>query len=427
MRRSVRHRLILGAAGAALLAAAAPGTARPSTATKWEPPVLVSAEKASRETSLAVNPRNPDHLFVCDPSGVPATNERQSFFHRSTNGGRTWQYVRVETAATDTRQHTFEGGDCDVAYDDGGTMWSADTWLGNLSIGYSRDGKTWEGTALAVTAPVVDRPWIVGGPPGTLYVTYHDLQCCTPAVMWFTKTTDYGKTFSPAVPITSAGPEGAFVWEGNFVLANGGKDLYLVYSRRVAGITSVAGTPMTMLLAESHDSGLTWSSRVIATIPRETTSIYPAIAMDAGGWLHVVWAAPRADDDPVFYTTSKDRGRTWTEPRVLNSGKSGYAPWVAGGKRGEARVVWLGSPQPKEAQRWYFYVAKVAGDRVTELATTTRKPIWEGRQTVPEFEMIRLDKQGRMHIGMSVFTTRANGTGSRWATYYQREALPKRR
>lgn len=406
--------LVLTAGALALTVAAAPGTAGPVAAKGWDSPVLVSATKAARETSLVINPRNEREMFLCEPSGVPAVGDGQSYFYRTVDGGKKWHYVDVETATTDTRSAAFEGGDCDVAYDAGGTMWTADTWLGNLSIGHSKNGESWEGTALSTTAPVVDRPWLVGGPPGTLYVSFHDLQCCTPSAMWFTKTTDYGKTFSPAVPITTVAPGGGYTWEGNFVVAPGGKDIYLVYSRRIGGVVR-ANLPVEITLASSHDGGTTWSSKVISTIPHDTSSIYPSIGLDAGGYLHVVWAMARAEDEPVFYTVSKDRGGSWAAPKALNAGKSGYAPWIVGGKKGQARVAWLGSPQAKSATDWYFYYAKVDGSRTT-IGTTTRKPVWQGAQTVPEFEMVRLDKKGKMHLGMSVFT-KANT----WAVYYQRE------
>jgi hypothetical protein len=279
---------------------------------------------------------------------------------------------------------------------------------------------TWDGTALATTAPVVDRPWIVGGPPGTLYVTYQDLQCCSPSAMWFTKTTDYGQTFSPALPITTlASADGAFTWEGNFVVAPGGNDLYLVYSRRLqsgAGL-SVNGLPETISLASSHDGGLTWTSSDIASIPRETSSIYPSIGMDAGGYLHVAWAAPRASDNPIFYTMSTDNGATWSTVQTLVTGKAGQAPWVAGGgAAGQAAIAWLGSPDgvPDGSSDWYFYVARVTSSGVS-VATTTTDPIWTGFQEAPEFEMVRYDSNGKLHLGMSVFQN------DWWAVFYQRE------
>lgn len=421
MRRRTTYRITLGATALALAAVAVPGRASSSVAAGWRAPVRVNTDKtkASRETSLVVNPKDPNQAFICDPSGVPAISDNQSYFYRTTNGGKTWKYTTVETATTDTRDYTFEGGDCDVAYDAGGTMWTADTWVGNLSIGHSTNGETWDGTALSTTAPVVDRPWLVGGPAGTLYVTYQDLQCCSPSAMWFTKTTDYGKSFSPAVKITDfASTNGPYTWEGNFVVAPGGKDLYLVFSRRTGGAVSVNSSSEKISLATSHDGGATWTTKDITTIPVETSSIYPSIGMDQGGYLHVAWAAPRAQDSPVFYTMSKDRGATWSATKVLNAGHFGYAPWVAGGKKGQAAIVWLGAPccgpSSVDAQ-WFFYVAKVNGSKVT-YGATTREPLWEGKQTVPEFEMARYDKYGKLHIGMSVFSSKDN-----WAVYYQRE------
>src|SRR5689334_22910299 len=198
MRRNVQYRWMLATGAAALLATALPGSAASTSASGWGKPVLVSRTKAARETSFVINPKNEKQMFICDPSGVPATGDGQSYFYRTVDGGKKWSYVDVEGAGLDTRQYAYEGGDCDVAYDEGGTMWTADTWVGNLSIGHSKNGETWEGTALSTTAPVVDRPWLVGGPPGTLYVSFHDLQCCSPSAMWFTKTTDNGATFSPA-------------------------------------------------------------------------------------------------------------------------------------------------------------------------------------------------------------------------------------
>jgi hypothetical protein len=424
---SVATRWIVGAAAAAALAAVAtPGTAATST-TKWDPPVLVSATQAARETSLVVDPTNPKRQLVCDPSGVPATGHGQSYFHLSTDGGKHWRPTNVETAATDSRKATFEGGDCDVAFDQGGTMYSADTWLGDLSIGRSTDhGESWQGTALSGTSPIVDRPWLVGGPKGTLYVSYQDLQCCSPAAMWFMKSTDYGQTFTPAVPITTADPGGAYTWEGNFVVSPSGQDLYLVYSRRSSAGVNVEGLPKgpeTMWLAHSSDGGGSWSSTLIATLPQETTTIYPAIGMDAGGNLHVVWSAPAKVGNPISYTASTDHGKTWRPPIALNPGKVGLAPWIVGGKAGQAAVAWLGSDDPKAkasgiAPYWFSY-AKIKLTRtgaIVSTGNTTKQPLFEGKQTVPEFEMIQLDKKGKLHLGMSIFSK-----PGKWAVYSQSE------
>lgn len=398
---------------------------------RWAAPVLISETKAAREISLVLSPTDPRFLAACAPSGVPNTTNKQSYFHATKDGGRTWATVNVEPAL-DTRSAAFEGGDCDVAFDRGGTLYSADTWLGNLSVGASTDGgKTWTGTALAVTSPVVDRPWLVGGPKGTVYLSYHDVQCCMPSAMWFTKSTDFGKTFSPAVPIPTAGPEGAYIWEGNYVVAPNAKDIYLVYSRRLAPLGVDRG--MDIFLASSHDGGTTWSSAPVASLDAATSSIYPSIGLDGGGGLHVVYATPGEEANPVYWTTSVDRGKRWSKPLPLIGGATGQAPWVVGGARaGEAAVVWLGSPDAETDKEsdWYFYASRIKpgrGGRPTfTTVRTTPKPLFTGTQTAPEFEMVTLDRQGRMHIGMAVFRERESGGAPRWALYHQRELkIPK--
>ncbi|MFN2545661.1 MAG: sialidase family protein [Actinomycetota bacterium] len=409
----------------------APGaTSLPKPTAGWENPVLVSTTQAHRETSLALNPVNPNNMAVCDPSGVPNTANGQSYFHRSTDGGLHWTFMKVETAATDPRKAAFEGGDCDVAFDKGGTMYSADTWLGDLSVGHSTDGgATWDGTPLAVTSPIVDRPWLVGGPAGTIHVSYEDLQCCMPSAIWYTRSTDGGVTFLPAVPVADAGPDGTYTWEGNFVVSTDGKDLYLVYTRRNAnnattGLDDVG--PEKVFVAASHDSGLTWTSHLVAAMPKPASYLYPSIAMDQGGWLHVVFASMTDVDRPIWYSYSKDKAQTWSPATPLTRGAAGFSPWIAAGAQGQAAVTWYGNPDPTQGPTgsgdWYFYWARVAigddGVPAITAGTTTQTPIYKGSATMAEFENVRLDADGAMHLGMS--SIRAG----KWSVWYQRECPP---
>ena len=419
---------VVVATGTVLTAPSSSAPAKP----RWTAPVLISQSESGREMSFAISPANPQVMAACAPSGVPNTQNGESYFHRSTDGGRHWSTMKVETAADDLRKRTYEGGDCDVAFDKGGTMYSADTWLGNLSVGRSIDnGKTWKGTPLAVTSPIVDRPWLVGGPKGTVYLSYHDVQCCMPSAMWFTKSTDYGATFAPAVPIPTPGPEGAYIWEGNFVASPSGQDLYLVYSRRLA--PTGLDTGMDIFLAASHDGGSTWTSTAVASLPSATVSIYPSIGLDGGGHLHVVYAAPAIqqddDDTPVYYQTSADKGARWTPPRKLTTGTYGTAPWVVGGRKaGQAAIAWLGRSKTSDA--WFFYWARTKrgakGVVSVSAGRTTTKPLFVGEQIDPEFEMVALDRQGRLNIGMAAYREDPDTGVVRWALYFQREtAAPK--
>ena len=399
-----------------------PGGAAAPRRLQWDQPVLVSSQgRAAREMSLVLHPRDERQMLACAPSGVLTKQSPQSHFYRTANGGRPWAYTDVETG--DLRERAYEGGDCDVAYDAAGTLYAADTWVGNLSVGASRDGgKSWTGTPLAGTAPIVDRPWLAGGQAGTVYVTYQALQGQLPTLMWFTKSTDYGKTFSPAVPITTANADGTYTWEGNVVAAPNGRDLYLIHTRRVTLADPVAGLNDKIQLAYSRDGGTTWATTTIADLPERPTpaTLYPIVAMDGGGHLHATLSAPRTPkgDTPVYYTTSRDKGSTWSKPLVVNAGRHAWAPWVAGGRRaGEAALAWLDTPDDPGGgeARWFFGYATLAGGRVTAAGTTTEHPMWTGAQTYPEFEAVRFGRDGRLHLGMAVFREGA------WALYYQRQ------
>ncbi|HEX2058808.1 MAG TPA: sialidase family protein [Actinomycetota bacterium] len=406
----------------------------PRPAAGWQAPVLVNADQAHRETSLAINPKNEKIMLACAPSGVPNTSYNQSYFHISKNGGRTWEPVRVENDdANDPRKYTFEGGDCDVAFDEGGTMYSADTWLGNLSVGHSRDnGGTWEGTPVAATGMIVDRPWLVGGPEGTIHVSYQDLQCCMPSAIWYTRSTDYGVTFQPTSMVASAGQEGAFTWQGNLVVSEDGNDLYLAYTRR-AGAALLSGLdeqgPEQLFVAASHDGGASWTSNLVAAMPNPMSYLYPSLALDGTGKLHVVFSSMTEEDRPIWYSTSTDQAKTWTKPVPLKRGVAGWSPWIAVDDAGNAAVVWYGRPDPaaneQEQGDWYFYWARIPAGRFdpgkVRTGTTTRTPIFTGVSPIPEFENVRLDAQGRMHVGASAYRLGENGQNPGWAIYYQRQ------
>jgi BNR repeat-like domain len=418
-----------------LTASASPAPSGVAAASKkpgkgsWKAPVLVHSDYAHRETSLAINPKNSNHQFICAPSGVPNTEYGHSYFHVTRDGGKTWKPLEIEGEATDGRNYTFEGGDCDVAFDAGGTMYSADTWLGNLSVGRStNNGETWEGTPLAATGLVVDRPWLVGGPKGTIHITYQDLQCCMPSAIWYTRSTDFGNTFLPTVPVAQAGPDGAFTWQGNLVVSSNGKDLYLAYTRRqgaaLIGSLDEQGAE-TLWVAKSHDSGLTWKSTLVARMANPMSYLYPSIAIDGKGHLHVVFSSRTKADRPIWYAFSKNRGDKWTKPLPLLRGAAGYSPWVVADRSGRAAIVWYGSTDPKATDStespWYFYWARVSGasegsPKVTA-GRTTSTPLFKGKSGIPEFENVRLDSKGRMHIGASAYEIK--GIETSWAIYHQ--------
>jgi hypothetical protein len=377
-----------------------------------------------------VNPVNEDEMLACTPSGTPNTQYGQSWFYKTSDVGKTWTYIQVETSDSDLRQYAFEGGDCDVIFGDDGTMYSADTWLGDLSVGHSTDGGvTWTGTPLAVTSPIVDRPWLVGGPAGTVHLAYQDLQCCVPSAIWYTRSTDHGVTFTPAVPVVTASPDEVYTWEGNLVVAQDQQSMYLVYNKRNTGVATVGTDAEQVWVAASHDAGLTWTHSHVADTPHSSSYLYPSIGLDKGGVLHVVYASRVSDDQPVWYSYSRDNAASWSAPVKVLAGITAYSPWVAGGEAGEAVIEWYGSPDPSATlatvSDWYIGWGKVtgadAGAPSITSGTTTTAPLFHGKQSaMSEFNMVRLDSSGNARMGVSAMRPTSAG-GVAWTMYYQSE------
>jgi hypothetical protein len=97
--------------------------------------------------------------------------------------------------------------------------------------------------------------------------------------------------------------------------------------------------------------------------------------------------------------------------------------------KGTAAVVWYGSPDPATTDStesdWYFYWARIPAGKYSakrlRTGTTTTTPLFTGVSGIPEFENVRLDEKGRMHIGASAYRSGEAGTRTGWAIYYQRE------
>lgn len=390
----------------------------------------------ARETSLALGP---DGLrLACDPSGVPNTRDGHSYYYISRDNGTTWADLDAEQSAQqlDPRAAAFEGGDCDVAAGPSGELWTADTWLGSLSVGLSRDGgESWHGTPVAASSPVVDRPWLAIDGSGVLHLTYQDVQALMPSAIWYTHAvaTEGALAFSPAVLVAGADPNGGFTWEGNLVVSPDARDLWSVYTRRAGPVTSdLEGSgPETVWVAHSGDGGVTWASTKVSDRPHPASFLYPSIAMDGAGVLHVVFAQSTGTAHPVFHSWSADKGATWSEPQVVRDGVSGYSPWVAGYATGGAAMQWFGSPDPKtdfddNKTQWYTYWAQatpVSGGGYNHTSgTTTLAPLYTGKMgETPEFNMVRLDADGRMQLGLSIPVYDKSCKCSPWSAFYQAE------
>src|SRR5712692_6044232 len=100
------------------------------------------------------------------------------------------------------------GGDDSLDLSSGGYLYLASLYLANTTMSVSMDGGTggvapgqaWTVNPASAGIPVNDRQWIAAYGPQTVYMTFDQAPANTG--LWFTKSTDAGKTFSPPMMLT---------------------------------------------------------------------------------------------------------------------------------------------------------------------------------------------------------------------------------
>jgi hypothetical protein len=174
---------------------------------------------------------------------------------------------------------------------------------------------------------------------------------------WFSRTTDFGKTWSPARRLTANDPNVGSI--GEIIVVDPRTDtLYDVYD----ALSFPPGGPATATesVRWSTDQGTTWSAPVAIAADEDigavdpvtgavlrTGSGLPDVAIDKRtGELYVVWEDSRFSGgayDEVALSTSTDGGRTWSAPIRVNkpTGFPAVTPMVAVNDSGEVGVSYF--------------------------------------------------------------------------------------
>jgi hypothetical protein len=303
-----------------------------------------SPEERASEPSIAVNPNNPRQVVV---TYQPASVEY------STDGGLT--FSKADLPPIDGWRR---GGDVSLAFDSKGhvylstlhfeklgsvSYWAHGAGKNGIFVQRSPDGgKTWEKAATAVKVFVPgtesdshmeDMPRIFADAQphsphaGNVYIAWIEWQLAQ-SVILFARSTDGGKTFSTPMRIsTHAGlprdDNGGLVGFVGVVGADG--TIYAIWN-----------DGSVIAFVESHDGGRTFAPSRIAIqvgppyfggaggIPGVSRVMgFPQIAVDAHSGhdanLYLAWSDFRNGDVDVFCASSKDHGRTWSQPVRVNS------------------------------------------------------------------------------------------------------------
>lgn len=346
---------------------------------------------AHSEPMLAENPRNPLNLvggtkFFTDPQHY----RFQIGYLSSFDGGCSWQdggvfpgFSASETTAdisfafglrndvyalvlnTSSVTNSKESGVSVLASHDGGR-----TFGNPVSVFDDTSGKTFS-----------DKPWIAvdqtGGPrSGTIYVVWsydHNGFCgsgnfCS-SELAFARSTDGGKSFSPVRFVEGRAPfctnpargrpAGSTLCDGVLgatpaVLPDGSLAVAFMY----IDVMSTGRIPSRLAVVTSPDGGTTWNPpslvAAIHDIPgafrpeRYRNTSLPAFACDPRtGQLYITWADEGSRDADILFSTSTDRGRTWSPlPIRVNddldeNGANQFQPQIAVAPDGVASITFF--------------------------------------------------------------------------------------
>jgi len=302
------------------------------------------------------------NLYVASIQGVPGGVD----VWKSYDGGKTFTYLGQPdgtqvVATTGTTTGTgVGGGDEDLAVGTSGNVYMNSLWLGSTTQASSfNGGATWVVNPLASDIPGNDRQWIAPYGNNTLYLTYKqlgaDLQGTVSIVV--VKSTDGGITFPQLAQVTTPVSGVQPGDQGNITVDPGNGNVYNVFFDQ---------TSTQVYLARSTDGGVTFSLKLVYQGPADTSlaHVFPAIAVDKGGNLHVVFS----DGVNTYLTTSQNQGATWSRVVRVNNGAStrtAIQPWVVAGDPGKVDVTWLGSSATdfmSSSAQWQVFAAQSQND-----------------------------------------------------------------
>lgn len=278
---------------------------------------------------VAARPGFVGNLHVIDPAqgqGEPSLGiapdgtlyaNRGGTVYQSKDNGTTWKDLGDPTAP-------MPDEDADLVVDRDGTIWDDTLYLGCSTVAVSRDsGASWSVNQLACVPAAGDRQYVVPTSNGTAYIYSHHVPTFYQAIA---KTTDYGATWVPVGvaegPLAPAVPGGESGWGGGgFWNARTGT-VYLTFSwfdniaEAQAGAETTAWHPAVSL---SRDGGATWTMTLLPTAGGQELGLSLVTgAADSAGNAYVTWAEAKGKDTAVYMAVSRDDGRTWAGPMLVD-------------------------------------------------------------------------------------------------------------
>jgi len=320
-------------------------------------------DRAHFEVRIAAHPSDPDVLLAAGMAQAEGADRYGVLVYRSADGGATWSRSHeVERAGT--------VNDPDLAFGPDGRAYLVEMGSGEQLLHRSPDGgRTWsEPTSISVG----DRPFLAvsGGDtphPGRVFV--HGADRTTPLAggrgkssVSVVRADDGGARLLPGETLHVTGARYVLGTGESVVLSDG--TLVLLYPERrdrseigrYEGVTDrdprnrrEANARLRALI--SSDGGETFGpARTVASwhhrFGRGRSATVPALAADTSGGpfgdrLYAAWTDFRSGEGQVLLSRSNDRGRSWSDPIVVNrDGGPAFHPMLAVNGDGVVGVAW---------------------------------------------------------------------------------------
>lgn len=347
--------LALPAALGSTAASAAPPAAAPGkacatpAALSFEEPTYVDKTRAGGEPLVATLPdgrlmysahAGTTHVFAPEGANPGSTAfienyEGQTYIWTSDDNGKTWQF-RPRTIAPDGVPASGFS-DPEIAIDSDGNVYFSEINLANVAVSSSQDNGESYTLENYFGAIMTDRQWMEADRPGELYFVANAFGGGTgtppdPSLgHYITKSTDGGKTFATNVPDKEGGSG-----LGDIRVDKRTGTVYEAHFK--GGVLSMAA------FRNAREGDLVATDTNVVAEGVDMLGHWPAFDLDPSGNLYITWDQGETADRPagIYFASSKDGGRTWSEATRVNTGKNtAIWPWLAAGDDGRVAVSWL--------------------------------------------------------------------------------------
>lgn len=332
-----------------------PGVEAPEVA--FDQPTYIDRQRAGGEPvsvvaqdgSIIVSAHAGTTHIYKDPAALPGVRDfavgyfNQTLHWRSTDGGRTWEYIGLFGQREGPHTLTSTGfSDPDLTIDQGGRIYDVEIDLANVGVFSSvDDGQSFPfGNAFAAAG---DRPWLTGQEADEVYLYVNQ-----PKLLW--RSTNGGLTFEnrlPAPPTT-------------------GKLQVDPLNPNDGLIGSVGGDA----IAISGDNGQTWTQHPGSGLSTGET-IFPVLAADRAGNVYKTsvdgYGGP-SDTNPngtVEYNYFDRATQTWGTPiDIPIPAGDALWPWITAGDDGRVAFTWY-QTLAGDPDTFYIYMAYTTNGRGT--------------------------------------------------------------